>query len=78
MEEARLPGAGFGTDCDELPAPTHGEFERVPHLLQFALAPDELRQSAPSSYVKMPAQGSCAQHFINVDRLGNPLGRRWP
>jgi len=53
MVEARLPGTGFGNDCDELPAPTHGEFERVMHLLQFALASDELRQSAPRSYVKM-------------------------
>jgi hypothetical protein len=46
MEKTRLPGAGFGNDCYELPVPSHGYFKRVLHLLQFALASDELRQAA--------------------------------
>jgi hypothetical protein len=35
------------TPAHHLPSSGHLEFERTPHLLEFALAPDELRQPAP-------------------------------
>jgi hypothetical protein len=53
MEEPRLAGAGFRDHRDDLPVTIKREFESAPHMLEFALAPDELRQPASRRKLKM-------------------------
>src|SRR6266851_5007619 len=53
VEQPRLAGARLGHHRDHLPVPAYRQLERALQLLKLALAPDELRQTAPRRALKM-------------------------
>jgi hypothetical protein len=55
-EQARLADTRLADRRDDLTMATAGEFEGIPHLLQFGLPADELRQSAPRRHLQTRAQ----------------------
>jgi hypothetical protein len=53
--------------------PTDRLFERAPHMLELALAPDELRQSVPRRELKMVSERAEPDHLEHLDRRTEAL-----
>src|SRR5262249_23166748 len=71
VEQPRLAVPGFCDHRNNLPVPCHRLFQRVSHLLQFALTPDKPGESASRRQVEMRSQRPHTEHFINIQWLCN-------
>ena len=78
VTEPRFAGPGLRHHRDHLPLSAHRQFERAPHLLEFTLAPDELRQSAPRGKLEMGPQCPESDHFVNFNRFADAFDGRRP
>ena len=58
--------------------PPLGQFQSFLHLLQFALSANEAGQPTSGRYLETGAQRSHSQHFIETDRLTDPLNLCFP
>jgi hypothetical protein len=72
-KQTRLSNSWIAHRRYDLTVPLSREFERVLHLLQLGLSPDELRQSALRRHLQARAQRPESNHLEDVHLPGHTL-----